>query len=176
MLVAVLVVSIILAIGISILSITLKEYLLSGVARESAIALNAADAGMECVLYWDRAAPPNGNKFDVVGELTAPSAGTSFECMGQPRTTPGAGSTAAQNFQFSWGNPAVCARVTMTKYFSTSGSVPMGQNAAGNLISCPQGVECTRVVSLGYDRACPAAFNDPFSDPRTVERGFRALY
>lgn len=174
LLIAILVIGIILAIGLSILNITLKEYILSNVARESAIALNAADAGMECALYWDRSS--QGNKFDVVGETTAPPAGTPFECMGQTRTTPGAGSTQAQNAQFGWGTPAVCARVTVTKYFNASNPVPMGVNAAGNSISCPMGVECTRTVSLGYNKACPTGFTDPFTDPRTVERGLRALY
>lgn len=179
LLIAILVIGIILAIGLSILNITLKEYILSNVARESVIALNAADAGMECVLYWDRSAPPNGNKFDVVGESTAPPAGTTFTCMGRPRSTTGAASADVQKFQFSWGTPEVCARVTVTKYYDASNTVNMGGGPpscpAGGCI-CPKGVECTRTVSLGYNKACPAGFTDPFADSRTVERGLRALY
>lgn len=168
LLIAILVIGIVLAIGLSILNITLKEYILSNIARESAIALNAADAGMECALYWDRSS--QGNKFDV----GAPA--SSITCMDQTKNTGGGVSGASQEFQFSWGAPAVCARVSVTKYFSSTGTVTMGVNAQGDTISCPQGVECTRIVSLGYNRACPAQLTDTFTDPRTVERGLRARY
>ncbi len=50
---AVLTASLILAISISILTISIKESRLSGIARESQLAFYAADAGVECVLYWD---------------------------------------------------------------------------------------------------------------------------
>ena len=158
LLIAVLVVSIIRAIGISILTITLKEYVLSRVARQSVIALNAADAGMECARYWDHST--QGNKFDVA----APP--SNITCMEQTHPTGGGVSGTPQEFTFSWGAPEVCAKVSVTKYFSTSGVAPMGDGR-----NCPQGVECTRVVSLGYDKACA-----DINTPRTVERGLRALY
>lgn len=178
LLVSILVIGIVLAIGLSILNITLKEYLLSGIARESAIAFYAADAGMECAFYWDRS-PDDGDKFDVTGEPAAPPLGTPIECMGRQATVGGASSGDPQRLQFSWGgsgNPEVCARVTVIKYFSAFDSVPMGFNAAGEPIACPAGVECTRVESRGYNKACPATIDTPFDDSRTVERALRALY
>jgi len=164
LLIAILVIGIILAIGLSILNITLKEFILSGIARESAIALGAADAGMECALYWDRSS--QGDTFDVG------AAASSITCMGQPVSAGGGASGVSQDFSFTWGDPAVCAKVYVTKYYNSSGPAPMGVNAAGNAVSCPQGVECTRVVSLGYNRAC----NEIEDDPRAVERGLRARY
>lgn len=157
LLIAILVIGVVLAIGLSILNITLREYLLSGIARESAIALNAADAGMECALYWDRSS--EGDKFDV--GAPAPS----ITCMGQ--TVGGAipQNTVPQNFQFEWGTPKICAKVSVTKYFSLLGPVPM------DVGTCPKGVECTRTVSLGYNKAC-----SNLVDLRTVERGLRARY
>lgn len=50
---AVLVASLLLAIGIAIFNITYKELLLSSSARESQFAIYAADTGLECALYWD---------------------------------------------------------------------------------------------------------------------------
>ena len=48
---AVLVASVVLAIGISILTISKKEFLLSASARESTSAFYAADSGLECAVY-----------------------------------------------------------------------------------------------------------------------------
>lgn len=170
LLVAVLVVSIVLAIGLSILTITLKEYILSNVARESAIALNAADAGMECALYWDRAS--QGGKFDVGASAQ------SIVCMGKTIAAGGASSGTAQALNetglvgITWGtSQQVCAKVSVTKYFDANNPVPMGVNPAGMAISCPAGVQCTRTVSLGYNKACAN-----IATPRTVERGLRTLY
>lgn len=56
---AVLVSSLVLSVGISILTISKKEFLLSSSARESTLALYAADSGLECALYHN----DNGNKF-----------------------------------------------------------------------------------------------------------------
>jgi len=50
---SVLVTSLLLAIGIAILNISVKEVILSGSSRDSQFAFYAADAGIECALYWD---------------------------------------------------------------------------------------------------------------------------
>ncbi len=50
---AMLISSLLLAIGIAIFNITFKELTLSSGARESANAFYAADTGLECALYWD---------------------------------------------------------------------------------------------------------------------------
>lgn len=157
LLVAVLVVGIVLAIGLSILNITVKEFLLSGVARESAIAFNAADAGMECIFYWDRSS--TGNHFDI----GAPA--SDITCMGETVSVGGGVSGTAQNFELTWGDPALCSKISVTKYYSASGSINMGDGI------CPQGIECTRSISLGYNKAC-----SQLSTPNTIERGLRELY
>jgi hypothetical protein len=50
---SVLIASILLAIGLAILNITIKELLFSSLGRESQFAFYAADTGAECALYWD---------------------------------------------------------------------------------------------------------------------------
>lgn len=50
---AVIVSSLILAIGLSIGNITLKQIRISSLGRESQIAFYAADSGSECVMYYD---------------------------------------------------------------------------------------------------------------------------
>lgn len=43
----------ILSVGTSMISITLKQLILSGSGRESQFAFYAANTGIECALYWD---------------------------------------------------------------------------------------------------------------------------
>src|SRR6185369_14936182 len=50
---AVLVSSVLLAIGVSIFNLTVKELALSASGRESQFSFYAADTGAECALYWD---------------------------------------------------------------------------------------------------------------------------
>ena len=50
---AVLVASLVLAVGISILNISRKELILTAGQRQSGYAFYAADAGYECAVYWD---------------------------------------------------------------------------------------------------------------------------
>jgi type II secretory pathway pseudopilin PulG len=50
---AVLVSTLILAVGASIISIALKQLTLSGSARDSHFAFYAANSGVECAFYWD---------------------------------------------------------------------------------------------------------------------------
>lgn len=50
---AVLVSSLVLALGLGIISITMKEVQLSGAGRDSQLAFYAADSGAECAFYWD---------------------------------------------------------------------------------------------------------------------------
>lgn len=160
LLLAVLIVGIVLAIGLAILSVTLKEFLLSSLARESSVALSAADAGMECARYWD--ASSAGDRFDV-------GAGQSnISCMGQSRNVDpsGSGGIATTDVQFNWGSPQVCARITVRKYYSESEPLNMGEGR-----TCPRGTECTIIVSRGYNRTCSQLDN-----PRTVERALRIWY
>jgi hypothetical protein len=50
---AVLISSLMLGIGLAILTISRKELLLSSAGRESQFAFYAADTGAECAMYWD---------------------------------------------------------------------------------------------------------------------------
>ena len=61
MILTMLIVSITLAISFSIYSISIKEVVLGSYIRESEKAFLAADRGMECALFWDRAVLPGPN-------------------------------------------------------------------------------------------------------------------
>lgn len=161
LLIAVLVSSVVLAVGISMINVTLKEYLFSAIGRESEIAFYAADAGMECALYWDTST--QGGKFD----LTAPA--STVSCMGSTVATPAGGSSGTQKqFQFEWtsSGQTVCSKIGITKYYDPSNPVSMG-----TLGTCAAGATCTQVEARGYNRPCAG-----LSSPRVVERALRASY
>ncbi len=74
LLIAVLVSSVFLSLASTIATITFKQIILSSIGKDSQLAFYAADAGMECALYWDlkfsdsSAGPPigvNGSAFPV---------------------------------------------------------------------------------------------------------------
>ncbi len=69
LLLAVLVSSLLLSIGLAIFNITIKELLISGSGRESQFAFYAADTGAECALYWDVIHP--GFSQSVFGDTNA---------------------------------------------------------------------------------------------------------
>lgn len=163
LLIAVLVSSVILAVGMSIATITMKQYMFAGLGRESEIAFYAADAGMECALYWDTSTA-GGAKYSVgtnLSDTDSSCMGTTFE---MDSTHDPIQSGREVYTSISWGtSPSVCARIGVTKYV---GPVLLPGGA-----TCPAGATCTRVESRGYNRACSELDN-----PRTVERALRASY
>jgi hypothetical protein len=109
----VLVSSLVLAIGISILNISKKEFLIATSARDSSSALYAADSGIECAKYSESL-----GAFDLTSDKTA-----SFGCNGVPhsaitRTVPDNANGRLGTFVFHarFGtNSTSCAIVTVTK-------------------------------------------------------------
>lgn len=53
LLIAALISSVVLALGVSIFEIAIKQVTLSSIGRDSQFAFYAADTGAECALYWD---------------------------------------------------------------------------------------------------------------------------
>jgi hypothetical protein len=167
--IAILTASIILAIGISILQITLKEFVLASTVRDSLVAFYAADAGMECALYWDTSEAAAGSKF------LPTSAAQRIQCMGDDVQQVGGGADelvgggaygSTEAFQMQWGTPTMCARVSVTKYLSTTGSLALPDGS-----TCPDDIVCTIIESKGYNKGCSS-----LTDPRAVERALRSRY
>ncbi|MEK7075414.1 MAG: pilus assembly PilX N-terminal domain-containing protein [Patescibacteria group bacterium] len=94
--------SLLLSIGISIYNITLKELILSSYGRNSQFAFYAADTGLECALYWNI-------KKDAFS-TTTPS---TIECDGKTIENVGGGPISTFNINFS--PEPFCATVTVDK-------------------------------------------------------------
>lgn len=149
LLLALLITSIALAIGVSILNITLKEFILANITRDSEIAFYAADTGIECALFWDE---PEQNVFVDGGNVI---------CLGETTVVPTPGTDSTNTFERTWGSPQRCAVVTVEKLDCQERDATL-----------PSGLICTTIESRGYNRSC----DDINTDVRTVERGLRALY
>lgn len=106
LLIAILFSAVALAVGVGVYTRTYKELLLSSFWKQSQIAFAAADAGLECALYWE----------------THPGGG-SATCFGNsPITTWVPGNPLGGSFQETvYGG---CARVTIVK--APSPSLPLG--------------------------------------------------
>ncbi len=147
---AVLVSSLVLSIGISILNISKKEFLLSTSARDSSLAFYAADGGFECALLGD-----NIDAFNISTDKT-----NLLSCnpsMAFSTTHPPAGGTFIFHAKFgSEGNS--CARVTVTE-ITTSGETTKTIESRG--------------YNTGWDsvnKTCNVA------SPKRVERAIRYSY
>ncbi len=143
-----LVASLLLAVGISIFDITIKEVILASTARDSAYAIYTADSGLECAFYWDfKNAGLNVSAF-ATSSLSSPAA--SISCNNQTITpsiiaTPSAATTT---FTLAMTPQPYCATVTVAKRGTPTR---------------------TTITSSGYN-TCNA------SDPRRIERALEANY
>lgn len=82
---AVLAATLVLSVGASIISIAVRQVLLSGTGRESQYAFYAANTGIECALYWNFHAPEQG--FHVFAtssdtNMEDQAGGNSAHCLG----------------------------------------------------------------------------------------------
>jgi hypothetical protein len=82
---AVLVSTLVLAIGASIISIALKQVILSGSARDSQFAFYAANTGVECALYWDYnglTSANDGGPIFIIDDMTqsGPNGSENIQC------------------------------------------------------------------------------------------------
>jgi hypothetical protein len=144
---SVLVSSILLAVGLGIFSIAYKELLLSSSDRESQIAFYAADSGAECAIYWDAVHP--GCSDGVVGFVDAGGVAVDADSSGAP-------TCAGVDINDSWtvtgsGVPPIvatfditlsdgsCAKVTVTKDYSTTYGRPITQINSRGFNTCSSG-------------------------------------
>lgn len=146
LLLAALVSSITLAIGVSIFEITQKQVILSSLSKDSQYAFYTADTGAECALYWDV-------KHDAFATTTPPAI-TPLTCAsanGDPNIDVTHGSLNSYPITFTLEDftiGAYCARVTVTKNASNPKTV---------------------IHSDGYSTDCGSIATNPRALQRSVE-------
>lgn len=162
---AVLVASVVLAIGTGLYNIASKELILSRASRDSQFAFFAADAGSECAFFWDR-------KYFLV-EPTKLSAfpANSGEAATLPHdvkcnkvdivTTP------------AWTHPApdptFDQATSFTLYYSVNSLLDVTKPCAKVTVQKGNSGARTKVTSIGQSRCSD-------TDPRVVQRTVEATY
>ena len=103
-----LIAALLLAIGLAVFNISNKELILSTSARDSQFAFYAADAGLECALFWDfqhGTFSPGGASDIVCAGVTIPNVG-------------GAPYGVEKTFTFDLAPQPYCTTVSVTKFDS----------------------------------------------------------
>jgi hypothetical protein len=112
LLIAVILSSVALSIGIALLDIATKQVVLSSSAKQSQVAFYNADRALECALYWDQ----KRNAFDYTTPMSEVS------CGGASSTVSVSGSSPRiRSFAITCGTPGTTIAST-TVYKSSDGS------------------------------------------------------
>lgn len=101
---ALIIASIILVIGLGVADLVLREIQISGSGRDSLMAFFASDSGVECVLYWDL----------VNHAFATTSTSSTINCGDSSRTKNFDPSSGLTTFMVYYGN-GTCASVTVDK-------------------------------------------------------------
>lgn len=158
LLLAIIISSVVLAIGLSLLSITMKQLDLSTTAKDSEIAFQAAVAGMECAqsIRWSY-----GSDLLVGKEVKTAKCGSVDLDLKDDESA-----SNRQNYsaKFDWtpvGEPTRCVniRLFLINSSATNRTFPSDFSSQGVDGSCPNGVNCTVAVAQGYSTDCDTIKN-----------------
>jgi len=168
------VVSVVLAISLSLLNVTLKQYTLSATSRDSEIAFHAANTIMDCLRFY------RSDSSTASGFLS--SSGPAIDCTG-------GGSESSTNSSALSADGETIYRHTYTfnigespNLLCTDASIYTAAAADNDIdytlsneglgdFECPAGTTCTYIFARGYNRPC----ND-LSSIRTVQRELTAQF
>ena len=169
------VVSIILAIGLSMLNITMKQLTLSNLARESEIALHAASSGIECMQF--HRVDPRTRQILLNEDSDPDTTEPLLSCAG---TTPINSSTnhdlnlttngLLYNYLYDYdvdGDKCVETSMYLIDLRNETSDVTRTVNEGLDEISCDGGSVCTTIFSRGFNRAC-ADIDGPFTVQREL--------
>lgn len=168
------IVSIILAIGLSMLHITLKQLTLSNLARESEIALHAASTGIEC-MQFHRSQPVTRqlllNEDSDTGDTSAPV----LVCADEVALTSGTShdidigsGELLYGYQYRYTvdtDKCVDTSIYLMDLDDATSNVNWTLSENLDTISCDAGNLCTTIFSRGYNHSC-----DNLDNIFTVER------
>jgi Tfp pilus assembly protein PilX len=159
------VVSVLISIGLTVLDLSIKQVRLSSNARESEIAFHAANAGMECARYWRR----------VDSALMERGQDINPTCFSGTRTVntndqitvgvTGDGEVFRYNYAFTWGvGGNSCSQITALVASSTLQGSGLTISNMPTLVSgypdaqkeCAEGERCTILSVRGFNRPCDA--------------------
>ncbi len=178
LLLTILIIGVVLAVTLTMLSVSIKQIQLTADSRQSEIAFHAANAGLECVRHWRRSLSDlyeQGNNsvgINCFGESATPAQQVE-DLMGNTNagsaTIDEDDSSAYKYFyQISWGELGArrCSQLRFIILNNSSDSTEdlelsnVTDFIAGyprDVATCSPGGRCTIFSSQGYSSACPAS-------------------
>ena len=173
LLIALIVVTALISIGLSVLDLSVRQVRLSSNAADSEIAFHAANAGIECAVYWRRentaaTAMDNGNSIspECFDETPSPASVPGSNANSYLDSSADA-SAYIYNYEFTWGTPNRCSEIrvlVINADESGDGAIISNANITStNLFpgypstaakSCSAGAVCSVISVQGYNKAC----------------------
>ncbi len=165
LLMTLIVVTVVVAIGLTVLDLSTKQIRLSTNAKDSEVAFHAANAGMECARFWRRQA----STLMETGSPVSPSCfGSALYSNNRVRITSnvsGDGEVYKYDYAFSWAAGSRCSQITTLVASSTSQGagltignitalVPGYPGGSLNEKECAAGERCTVLSVRGYNKPC----------------------
>ena len=174
LLIALIVVGVVLSVGLTVLDLSIKQVRLSTNAKESEIAFQAANAGMECARYWRREeadAMEIGQNISPECFDQSPDTDSHVEIVdgyepisGETVNIIGDGQVYQYEYSFTWGSGAPRCTEINTLVASTSalgvGVTTTNMTALipgfpdGDAKYCEPGAKCSTISVRGYNRSC----------------------
>ncbi len=182
LLLALIISSVVLAIGLTLLAVALKQLNLSATSRESEVAFQMANLGMECGRYWreqfaTELYDTNSVDSDFNNVVCVNVAPSTLDFTAMQGSTPGnPGPDAQQNvLQFELNMPvngeSRCLKVEINTIDAFGGDIT--NHDVGRVpTDCDEGDRCTVVISQGYNRSCSQVESSIFSVQRELTAEF----
>lgn len=150
---AILMTTIVLTLGLSLLGVLMQQISLSGAQRESGLSFYTSDSGMECALYWDI----NGDSFRNATPITCDGAAIAVSGPVVSPLSPPRPNYVNETYAFNATFTSGCSDVTVIKTVNT----------------VTDAVATTTVRSKGYNTVCPPTVSPK---PWRMERGLETVY
>jgi hypothetical protein len=183
---AVLAATLVLSVGAAIISVAVRQVLLSGAGRESQYAFYAANTGIECALYWDLQASstnPESYVFATSSDTTINS-GYGADCVGiniSEKIASGDPINNNDDFGISASDPSSATTIFRLDFTNTDGSGYFDETDGK-----PTPNYCSDVVvrkwldyddDLGFNRIFTSIYAQGYNtcDPNSTRRISRGL-
>jgi len=157
------VVSVVISVGLTLIELTIKQLRLSTGAKDSEIAFHAANAGVECIRYW-RLASSTEFENGVGNTVPMNCFGAGVSTVTMTDLSPGPELIFKYDVDFTWGAAGAqrCSRASFITLSSDPTSAGVTLTSVPTYIigypntdkTCQAGGLCTIVSVKGYNQPC----------------------
>lgn len=174
LLITLIVVSVVVSIGLTLLDLTIKQLQLASGSKDSEVSFHAANAGLECARFW-RNNTDNNAVIDQRDDMIKFETGAvvSVSCFNQTavNVTPRALSSGISEYTFRFNGGLANDRCSVVQMITLSSDPDATADANGNAVvlnnantiisgytattkGCQPGGRCTVISSQGYNKPC----------------------